>query len=290
MDYSLILSKFEFKTIEDLKNYKNSLKYFGDLINSSKDEINTINQKRLSSAEDAFKVSCSVILQKQTSKKLTEIYLAFLYMDSEIDDLLEIFVDSFFDIAHYRNNSLNATEDDKKLFSLFTDYHKQINNVRDFAFAMTVAFMSFYENPGITRIEKKSILTGELVPVLKKNLDSPYEILSNKDEALLEFLAIITQDLEAVELEARYRLYSFFKPSQVEAMKKMNSEKLQQYLAESAAENTNLREAKNIVKQITETGYNMLHIKEFMNSMKISEEDLKDFRKKFIDQQQAIDS
>ncbi len=215
-----------------------------------------------------------LLLSSSSSEELIEFYQNFVKIPQLDNFIAEIILDSLADEARFRASAETATENDLKLFDLFASYHGVCEALNDSLDGMINAIMSIYDLSGASYEDRKMHLIKETVPVISAKAKEISLLWEGdcQDAWLIFFIASLKEDLEHISKINDSRFRSFFSHTEYIKIQKMSQENLQHYLASAAAENSNLKEAKNLLKDKQDIDFLLKELDQIRNILNITEE------------------
>lgn len=236
------------------------------------------NHSQLYDGVNAFKLVTGHILTSLSSDELISFYNSLIESYNKYNlDSIEIITDTLLDISIKRNNTKDSTLDDVTLYKLFEKYNTEIDVLYKFISSFNDILMTLYEKIGLTKIQKKSILTSNITPLIKDNLDIFGKNLSKNNKQFVIFLFILKNDLEDIIYNSNIRFYSFFNDREKQKISNMEDADFQKYLANLAIENQSMVEAKKLGLICFESKTYLEMIDEIISKLNISNKDFEKF-------------
>ena len=266
---------FEFVSNAEAEEFDRFTLYIITLISESnlnfEKLINQGKRGNFYNAESAFKEIFSLLVSEANSKALYEFYNDFIKIPELDQNIAEIVVDTIADIAKYRSYLPSYTKEDQILYAIFKNYDNICHVLNDTLDAMINAMMGIYELIGANFEERKMHLIKEIIPIITFKAKE-LKTLWSQDTWLIFFIACLKADLVHIARINDSRFRSFFSELEFAKIQKMTQEHIQTYLATAATENSNLREAKNLLKAKQEMEFLLRDISVIEDVLKITPE------------------
>ncbi len=280
---------FEFESTKESDKFFLAASYLSPLMSEHISKLENFSKQNQQEIFHTFESAISKILplliSLSSSDELIEFYSSFTKTQKLDNAIAEIILDSLADEARLRASRETSTKSDLNLWEIFKSYEGVCEALNDSLDGMINAIMGIYELSGASYEERKMHLIRETVPVISAKAKDLALLWEGKcqDAWLIFFIASLKEDLEHISKINDSRFRSFFSHNEYIKIQKMPPETLQSYLASAAAENSNLKEAKNLLKDKQDIDFLLKEIDQIRHMLNLTEEMLLSAKRKLTE-------